>query len=300
MVLFFLGTSAEVRVKFDEFQNSKQNLFQRGYTNLRDELSGMLRRIEINRATSGNSNITLLIEQTGDQNLVKITHSGTTHNLAYLDPDLSGKVIYSGMNFIESNSSEIAEVLQIVEGANFKKSTNLVAYNKKFTIVKTNSGLVKVVDGVVSGPGGSQLWTSIDEFEGLFNGKDVTFYDVNVTYQTGRVRAGIAFEENGILNFDINLPSNLQGQGVGTEIFSRAINDYSPSQVQGLWKSSDNYLGGESINLTIFKQKIADGMTEIQAAFETPTGKILKANGFGGTPTILINTSSEVKIIFNP
>lgn len=145
-----------------------------------------------------------------------------------------------------------------------------------------------------------RLWTQIDEFDGLSNGKMVTFYDVRVTYQTERVRAGISFKENEILNFDINLPAQLQGQGVGTEIFKKAIAQDAPSQVQGLWKASDNYLGGESINLTIFKQKISEGLTPIQAAFETPTGKILKLNGFGGTPTILVNTSSEVRILFKP
>jgi hypothetical protein len=146
----------------------------------------------------------------------------------------------------------------------------------------------------------NRLWNSIDELDGLFNGKHVTYYDVNVTYQKSRVHAGIAFEENGMLNFDINLPSNLERQGIGTEIFKRATNDYSPSKVQGLWKSSNNYLGGESVNLTIFKQKLAGGMTEIQAVFETPTGKILKANGFGGTPTILVNTLNEIRVFFNP
>src|SRR5690606_18782484 len=144
------------------------------------------------------------------------------------------------------------------------------------------------------------LWTQIDEFEGILNGKPVTYYDVRVTYQSNRVRAGIAFEENGVLSFDINLPLQIQGQGISTKIFEKAISDYAPSQVQGLWKTSGNYLGGESINLTIFKQKISDGLSPIQAAFETPTGKILKANGFDGVPTIITNTDDEVKILFNP
>lgn len=41
-------------------------------------------------------------------------------------------------------------------------------------------------------------------------------------------------------------------------------------------------------------------MALLDAAFETPTGKILKNNGFGGTPEILKNTSEEVIIIFKP
>ncbi len=146
----------------------------------------------------------------------------------------------------------------------------------------------------------SKLWTRIYEFEGMFYGRIVTFYDVEVIYKTTLERVGIAFTERGVLHFDLNITIELQGQGIGTEVFQRAISDYLPSQVLGYWKKADNYLGGESINLTIFREKIAKGLTLEEAAFETPTGKILKRNGFGGTPTILLNTNDEVKILFNP
>jgi hypothetical protein len=62
----------------------------------------------------------------------------------------------------------------------------------------------------------------------------------------------------------------------------------------------DIYTGGESINLTIFKQKISEGLTIEKAVFETPTGKILKANNFDGTIEVIKNTSDEVIIYFNP
>ncbi|MEO2050191.1 MAG: hypothetical protein ABGX00_00390 [Allomuricauda sp.] len=148
----------------------------------------------------------------------------------------------------------------------------------------------------------NRLWTSIDEiYPSFFNGNsNATLYDINVTYQLNRPRAGVAFEEKGFLELHLNIPEQLQGQGVGTEIFIRAIKDYSPSKVKGWWKVKDIYTGGESINLTIFKQKLAEGLSPIEAALETPSGKIFKRNGFGGTPQIIKNTPEEVIIHFNP
>lgn len=144
-----------------------------------------------------------------------------------------------------------------------------------------------------------KLWTKIDEIDGLFNGHNATFYDVNVTYQSSRPRAGVAFLENNILEFHLNIPEKLQGQGIGQEIFKRAINDYSPSKVKGWWKKSDIYSAGESINLTIFRQKLKEGLLAEKAVFETPTGKILKENGFAGKVEIIKNTDDEVLIHFN-
>jgi hypothetical protein len=145
----------------------------------------------------------------------------------------------------------------------------------------------------------SKLWTKIDESEGLFNGIQATYYDINVTYQINRPRAGVAFLDNNILEFHLNIPEKLQGQGIGSEIFKRAISDYAPSKVKGWWKASDIYTGEESVNLTIFKQKIKEGLSPAQAVFETPTGKILKANNFDGDVEIIKNTTDEVIIYFN-
>jgi hypothetical protein len=49
----------------------------------------------------------------------------------------------------------------------------------------------------------------------------------------------------------------------------------------------------------VFKEKVASGMKPLDAAFETPTGKILKDNGFNGVPEIIKNTPEEVIIHFN-
>ena len=145
-----------------------------------------------------------------------------------------------------------------------------------------------------------KLWTFIDEFVGDFNGNQLsTYYDVRVTYQSNRVRAGVAFSNNNILEFHLNIPEVLQKQGLGSVIFRKAIDDYFPTKVKGWWKKMDIYTSGESTNLTIFKQKILEGLTPEQAAFETPTGKILKANGFNGPIEIVKNTPDEIIVYFN-
>lgn len=145
-----------------------------------------------------------------------------------------------------------------------------------------------------------KLWTKIDEHDGDFHGNHATYYDVNVTYQAYREQVGVAFSNNNILEFHLNIPEKLQGQGIGSVIFKQAIEDYAPSKVKGWWKSSDIYTGNESINLTIFKQKLQDGLSAELAVFETPTGKILKANNFDGNVEVIKNTPNEVIIYFNP
>jgi hypothetical protein len=169
----------------------------------------------------------------------------------------------------------------------------------KMQVRRTELDALKGQVRKIETPGVDKLWTSIGELTGNFQGKVATYYDVNVTYQSSRVRAGVAFAQNGILEFHLKIPDQLQGQGIGSEIFKRAISDYSPSKVKGWWKQSDIYTGGESINLKIFREKITSGMKPIDAAFETPTGKILKENGFDGVPEIIRNTPEEVIIHFN-
>lgn len=141
----------------------------------------------------------------------------------------------------------------------------------------------------------------IDEFDGIFNGKIAKYYDVNVIYKSERVRVGVAIFDNkeDILEFHLNIPKELQQQGIGNEIFKRAIEDYSPSKIKGWWKKQDIYSNGESINLTIFKQKIKEGFSEKEAALLTPTGKIIKSNEFEGAIQIIKNENDEVIIYFN-
>ncbi|HUW05372.1 MAG TPA: fibronectin type III domain-containing protein [Williamwhitmania sp.] len=194
-------------------------------------------------------------------------------------------------------------MVAVVKSGKMLENVNALINGSKKLIKEEET--YKIVDNIADAAvdlatEGEKLWTKIDDFDGLFNGKSATYYDVSVTYQAARERVGVAFIENDILEFHLNIPEKLQKQGIGSEVFKKAIQDYAPSKVKGWWKKADIYTGGESVNLTIFKEKIAGGMSPIDAAFETPTGKILKANGFDGVPEIIKNTPDEVIIHFNP
>ncbi len=189
----------------------------------------------------------------------------------------------------------------------FKTSNNVTPKVTKDEIIEVLEELgseadqIKYLEHLDEFNKGNRQWGHVDYTGGTFNGNSqATFFDVRVSYQANRPQVGVAFSENGILEMHLLIPSNLQQQKLGTNIFKRAIIDYNPSKVKGNWKTANVYDGGESINLTIFKQKLADGLTPQAAAFETPTGKILKQNGFGGTPTIITNTADEVVVHFNP
>ena len=147
-------------------------------------------------------------------------------------------------------------------------------------------------------------WTRIDEFDGLYQGKQVTYYDVNLKVEGPRPRAGIAYSEyitdrGDALLFELNIEDVLQKQGIGTEIFKRAIDDYNPVLVKAVWKKLDIYTNGESVNLINFRKAISNKIDILDAVFETPTGIILKRNGFNGIPEIIKNTDEEVIIYFN-
>lgn len=179
---------------------------------------------------------------------------------------------------LEGNPALVSKLAQ-----NHAKDPKLLANFK--TVKGSYEEWVAKAEGEIA-KGVDILWTKIDETDGLFQGKPATYYDVNVKYQAARERIGVTFMENDVLEFHLNIPEKLQKQGIGTEVFKRSIEDYVPSKVKGWWKTSDVYTGGESVNLIIVKEKIANNMTPLNAAFETPTGKILKNNGFGGTPEI--------------
>ncbi|MDO4230217.1 MAG: hypothetical protein Q4C98_10410 [Capnocytophaga sp.] len=192
------------------------------------------------------------------------------------------------------NKVGILEDIYIQEKNNVKR-TNVGIYTKEGKVVFAFDELAEV-EGERA-----KLWTSIDEADGIFNGNFATYYDINVTYQTNRVRAGVSIynRSEDLLEFHLNIPKELQQQGIGNEIFKRAIEDYSPSKIKGWWKKKDIYSDGESINLTIFKQKIKEGFSERDAVFSTPTGKILKSNGFDGEIKVIKNEIDEVIIHFS-
>jgi hypothetical protein len=210
---------------------------------------------------------------------------------------------------LSKSNKEFKEIVNEASGFNAwqileVEATALRTDINELTLVSKNLEAIKSAKGYLNWKAlqgaGDKLWTAIDETDGFWNGRNVTFYDIRVVYQKERPRAGVAFLENNILEFHLNIPEKVQKQGVASEIFKRAIADYSPSKIKGWWKKADIYTGGESTNLTIFKQKLSEGLSPDKAVFETPVGKIIKDNGFDGFVEIIKNADDEVIIYFNP
>ena len=128
---------------------------------------------------------------------------------------------------------------QIRQSANkaLRSADNTVSKEIKEELARVGGKVDDVVEKL-GRENANKLWTKIDEYDGIFNNKMVTYYDVNVTYQSERVRAGVAIydSQNDLLEFHLNIPRELQQQGIGNEVFKRAIEDYTPSKIKGWWK----------------------------------------------------------------
>jgi len=138
-------------------------------------------------------------------------------------------VIYKGYVIASGKVKAIAEKLQIA----LKKynASNLKSYLDEW---------IKVIKGE------TKNWTHIGEFDGLYQGKQVTYYDISLKVEGPRPRAGVAYNEfiegkGFALLFELNIEGVLQKQGIGTEIFKMAIREYEPSLVKAVWKVKDIY-----------------------------------------------------------
>ncbi len=113
-----------------------------------------------------------------------------------------------------------------------------------------------------------------------------------------------------ILYGDLQMPKvvndNVSGLGkIMSEDAYKLLDDkVDIDGLYGLWKKDPNLYadyGGESINLTKFKNALKNGMTETEAAFETVTGKVAKKKGFNKvqfSKDFNINNLDEVHLIF--
>ncbi len=113
-----------------------------------------------------------------------------------------------------------------------------------------------------------------------------------------------------ILYGDLQMPkavnSNIKGLGkIMSDDAYRLLDDkVEIDGFYGLWKKDANLYadyGGESINLTKFKNALKNGMTKTEAAFETVTGKVAKKKGFNKvqfSKDFNINNLDEVHLIF--
>jgi len=109
-------------------------------------------------------------------------------------------------------------------------------------------------------------------------------------------------DEN-FIEFDLNIPNELKGQGLGTLVFEDAIKYYdikNPNYngIRGNWQGNNsNYIDGACDNFKAFKNaKLTKGTIE-EAAFETWTGKQAQKQGFKKA-NIITDNDNQVLVEF--
>ncbi len=137
----------------------------------------------------------------------------------------------------------------------------------------------------------NKLWTSVSKSS---NGK---YYIVKYVGGASEGVGGAKLIDDGILSLDINIPQYLQKQKLGSEIIEDAIATLKPKKVQGEWAKGSKYPGGESVNLTKYRENLAKGMSKEAAALDTPTGRMMQKNGFDGKPEIIKNDLDDSVIV---
>ncbi|NJB35911.1 fibronectin type III domain-containing protein [Croceivirga sp. JEA036] len=143
----------------------------------------------------------------------------------------------------------------------------------------------------------NRLWTNL-EFTG-------SYYKVNFLDNTSVGVADYTFTQGTkTIEFDLNLPPYLQRQGVAAEIYANGLARHPEvSIIKEEYIASSRYIGGEPANLSVFKKlitgdNITPSISPEEAAFLTPSGKIIKRLNFDAAPEILINTADNVTIQF--
>ncbi len=133
--------------------------------------------------------------------------------------------------------------------------------------------------------------------------KPNTSYPV-ITYNVklvsgGEVKIGEAeLPEKSIMTFALRIPNYLQKQGIASAVMQDAIEKHNPKFIRGEWYKHNEYDNEESVNLTVFKQKIQEGFSPEDAAMKTPTGIIVLRNGYDGIPEVQKMTETEVNVLF--
>lgn len=137
----------------------------------------------------------------------------------------------------------------------------------------------------------NRLWTNID-----FTGK---YYKVKFLDDVDLGVASSSYTQaTKTIEFDLNVPPYLQKQGVASEIYAKGLANHPETKIiKEEYIASSRYIGGEPANLTLFKMKLKEyANVAEEAAFLTPSGKIIKKNDFDELPEILINTDKNVTI----
>jgi hypothetical protein len=138
------------------YKNTKSYFFSNNsFGTFKTEISALMREAEINRlmvdqpANAGS----LSISTTGGQNQLRISNAelgNSPVDLCYIDPDDQGRMVLSAIQFMDNNPTQINKVLMVLEDANFMNASGELSLSKKLSIVKTNSGAVKVVVGKIN------------------------------------------------------------------------------------------------------------------------------------------------------
>jgi RHS repeat-associated protein len=114
------------------------------------------------------------------------------------------------------------------------------------------------------------------EFKPTSSGSGFVNFDVEFH---GRHLGNGAFED-GTLFFDLDIPVELQGAGLGEFVCNTAVDKFGVNKLMGLWVESPRYPGGKSVNLTKYQAARAQGSSPQNAAFATNTGQWMKKLGF--------------------
>jgi hypothetical protein len=88
----------------------------------------------------------LLLKNSGDNNILAIAYNNIEHNLAYIDPDLNGKIIYLDISF--GTSADVQEVLAVLEDVNYLDNSNQLISGGELSVVRKLNGEIKLIDGV--------------------------------------------------------------------------------------------------------------------------------------------------------
>jgi len=114
------------------------------------------------------------------------------------------------------------------------------------------------------------------------------------------IATGTAKVVDGILELEINVPPALKGQGIGRQMFQKALNlgGDRVKGIRGLWTYDSE--GKMSDNLSTFLKNwdyLGGSFKANDAAFTTFTGKIARENGFSNVK-IISSEIDEVEVLF--
>ena len=208
-------------------------------------------------------------------------------------------------------------------GGNFKKAVKLANIDdlgkagiSKFSLLDETGNITGELKRVI-GKGGKEVRYFYTDFKGgnsLIKNQQYKMSPVEVpNYEIidpSQYFDNSTLRGKDILYGDLQMPKvvndNVSGLGkiMADDAYKLLDDKVDIDGFYGLWKKDANLYadyGGESINLTKFKEALNKGMTKEQAAFETITGKFAKQKGFDKIefdPTFNINNLDEIHVIF--